>query len=47
MKEPGLHGQIEDKELQVDSEGQFRVKLCEGVRYSAFAFSGGVELERH
>lgn len=32
-------GQIET-EIAVDSEGHFEVELCEGVRYSAFAFSG-------
>jgi hypothetical protein len=26
--------------VTVDSEGRFEIELCEGVRYSAFAFSG-------
>ena len=40
IKEPGLYGQIETEALTVDSEGRFEIELCEGVRYSAFAFSG-------
>jgi len=40
IKEPGLYGQIETQEVTVDAEGRFEIELCEGVRYSAFAFSG-------
>lgn len=40
IKGPGLYGQIETGALTVDSEGRFEIELCEGVRYSAFAFSG-------
>jgi hypothetical protein len=40
IKEPGLYGQIETEALTVDSEGRFEIDLCQGVRYSAFAFSG-------
>lgn len=40
IKEPGLYGQIETEALSVGSEGRFEIELCEGVRYSAFAFSG-------
>jgi len=39
IKEPGLYGQIENQELPVNDEGRFEVELCEGERYSAFAFS--------
>ena len=40
IKEPGLYRQIETEPVAVDSQGRFEVDLCEGVRYSAFAFSG-------
>lgn len=40
IKEPGLYGQIETQPLAVDAEGRFEIELCEGVRYSAFAFGG-------
>lgn len=40
IKEPGLTGEIETQPLLVDSEGRFEIELCEGVRYSAFAFTG-------
>jgi len=40
IKEPGLHGQIEQNEIVIDSEGRFEFELCEGVGYSVFAFSG-------
>ncbi len=40
IKEPGLHGQIEQNEIVIDSEGRFEFDLCEGVGYSVFAFSG-------
>lgn len=40
IKEPGLYGQIETNSLAIDSEGRFTIELCEGVRYSAFAFGG-------
>ena len=40
IKEPGLFGQIETEPVRIDSEGRFRIELCEGVRYSAFASSG-------
>jgi hypothetical protein len=40
IKEPGLFGQIETQPVAVDSDGRFEIELCEGVRYSAFAFSG-------
>jgi carboxypeptidase family protein len=40
IKEPGLYGQIEEKSIEIDAEGRFEFELCEGVRYSAFAFAG-------
>jgi hypothetical protein len=40
IREPGLSGQIETKEIEVDAEGRFRYDLCEGIRYSVSAFSG-------
>jgi len=40
IKEPGLFGQIETQPAAVDSDGRFEIELCEGVRYSAFAFGG-------
>jgi hypothetical protein len=40
IKEPGLYGQIEKEPIEFDSEGRFQLELCEGVRYSAFAFAG-------
>jgi hypothetical protein len=39
IKEPGLYGQIEQDEIKIDAEGRFEFDLCEGVKYSAFAFS--------
>lgn len=41
IKDPGLSGQIERRPIEIDAEGRFRIKLCEGIRYSAFAFIGG------
>lgn len=40
FKEPGLYGQIEQEGIDIDAEGRFRFRLCEGIRYSAFAFAG-------
>jgi len=40
IKEPGLLGQIEQQPIKIDSEGRFQFDLCEGIKYSAFAFSG-------
>lgn len=40
VMEPGLYGQIDPLPLAVDAEGRFQIDLCEGVRYSAYAFSG-------
>ncbi len=40
IKEPGLRGQIEQEEIKIDVEGRFQFELCEGIPYSAFAFSG-------
>jgi hypothetical protein len=40
IKEPGLSGQIEDSPIEVDAEGRFQIEICEGVRYSAYAFAG-------
>ena len=40
IKEPGLRGQIEEETIKIDAEGRFQFELCEGIRYSAFAFSG-------
>jgi hypothetical protein len=42
IKEPDLSGQIERRSIDVDSQGRFTFQLCEGVRYSAFAFWGPV-----
>ena len=42
IKEPGLYGQIEREIIKIDAEGRFQYELCEGVKYSAFAFSGPV-----
>ena len=39
IEEPGLYGQIERQPIKIDSDGRFEFELCEGVRYSAFAFS--------
>lgn len=39
IKEPGLYGQIEQETIQIDAEGRFQFNLCEGIGYSAFAFS--------
>jgi len=43
IKEPGLRGQIEQAPIAVDAEGRFQFELCEGIQYSAFAFSGPVK----
>jgi hypothetical protein len=43
IKEPGLYGQIEKGAIRIDAEGKFTIELCEGVTYSAFAFSGPVK----
>ena len=40
IQEPGLYGQIQSQPLDVDSQGRFEIQLCEGVRYSGFAFAG-------
>jgi hypothetical protein len=40
IKEPGLHGQIERETIKIDADGRFQFELCEGIKYSAFAFSG-------
>jgi hypothetical protein len=42
IKEPGLFGQIEEESIEIDAEGRFQFELCEGVSYSAFAFSGPI-----
>jgi len=42
IKGPALSDQIEQEEIVVDAEGRFRVELCEGVRYSTFAFLGPI-----
>ena len=42
IREPGLSGQVETKEIEIDTEGRFQYELCEGIKYSAFAFSGPV-----
>jgi hypothetical protein len=47
IKEPGLYGQIEQETIEVNAEGQFQFDLCEGIRYSAFAFSGPTRLLRY
>ncbi len=47
IKEPGLEGQIETEQITVDAQGRFEVELCEGVRYSAFAFSGSLKDARY
>ena len=43
IKEPGLVGQIERESIKIDAEGRFQIELCEGVRYSAFAFTSGLD----
>jgi hypothetical protein len=40
IKGPGLSGEVERGEIQIDSDGRFQYELCEGVRYSAYAFDG-------
>jgi hypothetical protein len=42
IKEPGLRGQTEQEIIKIDADGRFQFELCEGIRYSAFAFSGPV-----
>ena len=42
IKEPRLYGQIEQDDIPIDAEGNFQFVLCEGVPYSAFAFSGTI-----
>jgi len=42
IKEPGLYGQIENETIRIDADGQFQFDLCEGIEYSAFAFSGPI-----
>ena len=39
FKEPGVFGQIEREPIKIDSNGRFQFQLCEGVRYSAYAFA--------
>ena len=36
-----------DASIEVDAEGHFHFELCEGVRYSAFAFQGGARTGLH
>jgi hypothetical protein len=45
IKEPGLHGQIEQEPIKIDAEGRFHFELCQGIKYSAFAFSGSIGSE--
>lgn len=40
IKGPGLFQQIEQETIVVDESGRFEFELCEGIRYSAFAFAG-------
>jgi hypothetical protein len=47
IKEPGLQGQIEQTSIIVDAEGRFQFELCDGVQYSAFAFSGPVNAKTY
>jgi len=47
IREPGLSGQIETKEIEIDAEGRFEYVLCEGIKYSAFAFSGPAHAETY
>jgi hypothetical protein len=47
IKEPGLNGQISQSPIIIDSEGRFEFELCEGVGYSAFAFSERPPQEMH
>jgi hypothetical protein len=42
IKEPGLQGQIEPTSIRIEADGSFQFELCEGIRYSAFAFSGNI-----
>jgi len=42
IKGPGLYGQIEQETIKIDGEGRFQFQLCEGIKYSAFAFSGSM-----
>lgn len=42
LKEPGLYGQLEEEPIKIDTEGRFSFDLCEGITYSAFAFSSPV-----
>lgn len=43
IKEPGLYGQVEQAPITIDAEGQFEIELCDGISYSAFAFTGPVK----
>ncbi len=45
IEEPGLGGQVDAGPLVVDSEGLFEIEVCEGVRYSAFAFTSRMRSE--
>jgi hypothetical protein len=38
--EPGSLDEIGNQEIEVDAEGRFRLALCEGVIYGAYAFGG-------
>jgi hypothetical protein len=40
IKEPGLYGQIEQETVKIDADGQFEFELCQGIKYTAFAFAG-------
>ena len=42
IKEPGLQGQIEREIIKIDADGRFQFELCEGIKYSGFAFSGPI-----
>jgi len=47
IKGPGLYGQIEQETINIDVEGRFQFELCEGIKYSAFAFSGPMGSQRY
>jgi len=47
IKEPGLFGQIEEESINIDAEGRFQFDLCEGIRYSAYAFAGPMRTQTY
>jgi hypothetical protein len=40
IKESDGFGQIEQEAINVDADRRFEFQLCEGIKYSAFAFAG-------